>query len=245
MVEYVLAMATAFWLGLLTAISPCPMATNIAAISYIGRKVGSTSQVLLTGWLYAAGRTLAYVGLGAILVFSVISQPQVSMFLQQRMPLFLGPILLVVALFLLDLIPLSFSTGGMSESMQKRIDTMGMWGGLLLGIVFAMAFCPTSAVLFFGSMLPVALELQSAFVIPALYGIGTAVPVIVFAVLIAFSAQTVGTAYNRLSQFEWWARRATGVIFLVVGFYFSLVHIFEVDLFGVLSRTPGSPGQSI
>ena len=125
---YVVGVVSALWLGILTSISPCPLATNIAAISYIGRRVGSPRQVLLSGMLYALGRSLAYLALGMLLVASVLSIPQLSLFLQKYMNKLLGPILIVVAMFLLGLIQLNITGPGVSDTMQKRVDALGMWG---------------------------------------------------------------------------------------------------------------------
>ena len=142
-----LGLVTAVWLGLLTSISPCPLATNIAAISYIGRRVNSPRQVLLSGALYTLGRTLAYIVLGAFLVASVLSVSQLSMFLQKYMNKLLGPLLIVVGMFLLDLIQLNTSGAGMNEGLRRRVDALGLWGALPLGVVFALTFCPVSAAL--------------------------------------------------------------------------------------------------
>lgn len=228
MTEYFVGVWSALWLGILTSISPCPLATNIAAISYIGRKVGNARHVFLTGLLYTLGRTLAYLALAVVLVASVLSVPQIAMALQKYMHLVLGPILIIVGMFLMGLIELNISGKGMSAGLQKRVDAMGIWGALLLGVVFALTFCPTSAALFFGSLVPLSLKVNSSVVLPAMYGVGTALPVMVFAVILATSAQAVGTAYNVLAKIEWWARMLTGLIFIVVGLYFSLKHVFHV-----------------
>ncbi len=228
MTEFIVGAGSALWLGILTSISPCPLATNIAAISYIGRRVGNARYVFLTGLLYTLGRTLAYVALAFVLVATVLSVPQVSMFLQQYMQLVIGPLLIVVGMFLIGLIELQLGGGGMGERLQKRVDALGIWGSLLLGVVFALTFCPTSAALFFGSLVPLSLTLGSRVALPAIYGIGTALPVLVFAVLLATSAQSVGKAYNVLAKLEWWARMLTGGIFILIGIYFSLAFVFEV-----------------
>jgi cytochrome c-type biogenesis protein len=226
--EYIIGVGSALWLGILTSISPCPLATNIAAISYIGRKVGNSRQIFLTGLLYTVGRTLAYLGLAFVLVASVLSMPQISMFLQKYMSLVLGPILIIVGMFLLGLIQLELGGKGMSGGLQKRVDALGIWGALLLGMVFALSFCPTSAALFFGSLVPLSLKVNSSVTLPVIYGVGTALPVMVFAVLLAISAQSVGKAYNVLAKIEWWARMITGWIFVLVGIYFSLKYVFQV-----------------
>jgi cytochrome c biogenesis protein CcdA len=228
MTEFIIGAGSALWLGILTSISPCPLATNIAAISYIGRKVASARQVFLTGLLYTVGRTLTYLGLAFVLVASVLSVPQVSLFLQKYMHLVLGPLLILVGMFLLGLIELNMGGSGMGEGLQKRVDALGVWGSLLLGIVFALTFCPTSAALFFGSLIPLSLKVNSSVTLPAIYGVGTALPVMVFAVLLATSAQSVGKAFNVLGKIEWWARMMTGWVFILVGIYFSLKYVFQV-----------------
>jgi len=231
MQELALGLASALGLGLLTSISPCPLATNIAAITYIGRRVSSPRQVFLTGLLYTLGRMFAYLGLAVLLLASALSIPRVSMFLQQQMPLILGPLLIIVGAFLLGLFSFNLPGGGMAQAAQRRADTWGMWGALVLGAVFALSFCPVSAALFFGSLLPLALQAKSPVVVPSVYGLGTALPVVVFAGLIAFSAQTVGRAFQILTKVEWWMRTITGAGFIAIGCFLSLRDIF--GLFGV------------
>jgi cytochrome c biogenesis protein CcdA len=225
--ELVIAAASALWLGILTSISPCPLATNIAAISYIGRRVDNSRQVFLAGLLYTAGRMVAYLGLTCLLAYTALSIPQVSLFLQKYMHVVLGPILIVMGMFLVGLVQLNFGGRGVSEGLQNRVDALGVWGALLLGIVFALSFCPTSAMLFFGNLMS-SLKANSTVIVPLVYGVGTALPVLAFAVLIAASAQIVGKAYDVLSKVEWWARMITGGVFILVGIWFSLKYIFEV-----------------
>ena len=249
MVAYLLYAGAALYLGLLTSISPCPLATNIAAISYVGRKVGDSRWVMAAGLLYTLGRCLLYLALAVLLATTAMSIPAVSLFLQKYMHLVLGPIFLLLGMFLVGLI--TFSGGGamMSEGMQKRIDAMGIWGALLLGVLFAVAFCPTSAAWFFGLValmlgseagavtamlakigisLPEASLPGATVVLPLIYGIGTAVPVLLVAFLLAYSAKSVGKTYNMLSKIEWWARQITGWIFVLAGVCFSLKYAFEV-----------------
>jgi cytochrome c biogenesis protein CcdA len=251
MLTYLLYLVAALYLGVLTSISPCPLATNVAAISYIGRKVDSPRSVIHAGLLYTIGRCLLYLGLAVLLTTTALSIPAVSKFLQKYTHLALGPVFLLLGMFLVGL--LTFSSGGtvMSEKMQKRVDAMGIWGALLLGILFAVSFCPTSAAWFFGLLalimgseagaitgvmakvgitLPEAALPAGSAVLPLVYGIGTALPVIVVAFLLAYSAQAVGKTYNALSKIEWWARMATGWVFILIGVYFSLEYVFEVPL---------------
>ena len=230
MIEFLLGIASAFWLGILTSISPCPLATNIAAISFVGRRVGSPMKVFLAGLLYTAGRTLTYLVLGVLLVSSLLSAPYLSHILQKYMNKVLGLVLILVGMVLMELIQINFFGSGVSEKIQKRVEALGMWGALLFGVVFALSFCPVSAALFFGSLLPVALRYESGVILPSVYGVATGIPVFVFAILIALGAKRVGEAYNKIVPFEKWARRATGAIFVLVGVYYCLTHIFGMQL---------------
>jgi cytochrome c biogenesis protein CcdA len=228
MEEYALAIATALWLGLLTSISPCPLATNIAAISYIGHRAGDTRRVFWSGVLYTAGRTIGYVVLAVVIVAATLSLPQLSRVLQTYMHVALGPLLILVGMVLLGLV--SFDLGGsvLSEAYRRRIEGLGLWGALLLGLAFALSFCPTSAALYFGSLIPLSLKMESSVVLPLAYGLGTAAPVFVFALIIAFSAKSVGQAFHILGKIEKWARWITGAIFIGVGVWFSLRYVFGV-----------------
>jgi cytochrome c-type biogenesis protein len=228
-VEFALGLGWALWLGIFTSINPCPLATNVAAISYIGRRVSNSRQVLLSGLLYALGRTLVYLVLGVLLVESLLASNQVSSFLRGFMNELLGPVLILIAMFLLGMIEISFSGPGVSEKMQRRVDALGVWGALLLGILFALAFCPTSAALYL-KLIQDSTSLRSPVAMPSLYGLGTALPVVVFAVILAFSAKSLGKAFNRLAQIEWWVRLITGLLFLALGMYFTLVHVFELTI---------------
>ncbi len=226
MSEYLLAASWALWLGILTSISPCPLATNIAAISYLGRRVDSPRYVLVAGLLYTVGRVAAYVGLALVLVSTALSVPQVSMFLQHYMHVVLGPVLVLLGMLLVGLIQVGFGGRGMSAELQQRIHAWGIWGSLALGVLFALAFCPTSAALFFGNVLS-AIEADSTVTLPLVYGVGTALPVLVFALLVAFGTQALGRAFGALSKVEWWARMATGWAIILVGVWLTLQNLLQ------------------
>lgn len=217
-----LPVVSALWLGILTSISPCPLAANIAAVSYVGRHVGSPRRVLFAGVLYTAGRAIAYLALGAAAVWSLMSVVSASSFLQGSFSRLIGPMLIVVGLFLLGLFSFSIRGAGVSDAMRERIDRAGIWGALPLGAILALAFCPVSAALFFGSLVPLATQNASPILLPAVYGIGTGLPVVVFAVLIALGVGWMGAALHRLQAFEKWARFATGLIFVGVGIFETL-----------------------
>jgi cytochrome c-type biogenesis protein len=227
---FLISGASALWLGILTSISPCPLATNIAAISYLGKHVEDTSQVVANGFLYTLGRTATYVLLAAVAVFTILSIPELSFFLQRYMNKVIGPILVVVGLVLLGIIPLPSLNLICGEKFQSRDHRRGKWGAGALGMLFAFSFCPTSAALFFGSLIPLAIEKRSVVVLPALYGLGTALPVFGFAILIALGAKSVAVAFRRLTVLEVWARRITGTVFILIGIYFCSTYLFNVPI---------------
>ncbi|NMB74449.1 MAG: sulfite exporter TauE/SafE family protein [Myxococcales bacterium] len=223
MESFAAAAGTALWLGILTSISPCPLATNIAAISYTGRRVGRPLWVLAAGLLYTLGRTLTYFAVALLVVKTLVSVPGLSQFLQQRMNQILGPLLLLIGLMLLDVIPWPWTGGaGVSEKLKARVDRIGLWGAGLLGLVFAMAFCPLSAALFFGSLIPLSLRHDSAVLLPILYGIGTALPVVIVSGILAFAANRISKAFDALSRIERWMRRLTALVFIGIGLYYTL-----------------------
>lgn len=223
-----LAVLSALWFGILTSISPCPLATNITAISFVGRRTGSHRGVLVSGLLYTVGRALVYMAIGVLLVMSLLSAPTVSLTLQTWMNKLLGPILILVGMVMLGLLRFNLRGRGMSEGLQQRVERWGLLGALALGCLFALSFCPVSATLFFGSLLPLAVKHESGVLLPFVYGIGTALPVVVFALILAFGARWLGKAFERVTQIEQWVRWLTGFIFIGVGIYMSLVYVYRI-----------------
>jgi cytochrome c biogenesis protein CcdA len=228
MTEMLLVAVTAFWLGLLTSISPCPLATNIAAISYIGREASAPRRLLLSGVLYTVGRMTSYIVIGAVLVAGLLSIPMVANALQLHMNKLLGPLLIVIGMFLLGLLEFNFSSTCGPDAWQRRLGSWGMWGAAPLGMLLALAFCPVSAALFFGALVPLSVKHGSSFFLPALFGVGTGLPVLVFAVLIGYGVRSVGKMFNQLTKAEVWLRYATGAVFVLIGLYYSLRFIFGV-----------------
>jgi cytochrome c biogenesis protein CcdA len=217
---------SAFWLGVLTSISPCPLATNAAAISFVARNLGSSRKVLWSGILYSAGRMLVYITIAVLAVASLLSLPEVSFFLETNMHKIIGPLLIIVGIILLDVLPVYFSTSFVSDSVQVRAGKWGVWGSGLLGVVFALTFCPLSAALFFGSLIPLAVDGKSAVLMPSVYGLGTALPVFGFALVMAFGVKSLGKFFEKLTQMEKWARKATAFVFIAAGLYLLLKSIF-------------------
>ncbi|MGC9199234.1 MAG: aromatic aminobenezylarsenical efflux permease ArsG family transporter [Acidobacteriaceae bacterium] len=221
-----IAAATALWLGVLTSISPCPLATNVAAVSYVARSVSRPRSILLAGLLYSMGRAIAYVAIAALVVKSLLSIPQLSLLLQKYVNQLLGPVLILAGMFLVGLLRLPgvgvFAGARITESLAQDFG-----GSFLLGALFALSFCPMSAALFFGSLIPLATSSRSSILLPALYGLGTALPVIAFAVLTASGTRSISRLFDRLISLEAWARRLTGALFLSIGIYFSWIYLIE------------------
>jgi cytochrome c-type biogenesis protein len=225
MPSYYLDIFSAFWLGILTSISPCPLATNIAAVSFMSRNLGSSKKVLWSGLLYAAGRMLTYVAIAVLAVVSLLSLPDVSFFLESNMHKIIGPLLMIIGIILLDVIPISFSASLVGNSIQEKAGKWGIWGSGLLGIIFALTFCPLSAALFFGSLIPLAVDGKSAVMMPSVYGLGTALPVVAFALVMVFSVKSIGKLFDKLTQIEKWVRKITAVIFIGAGIYLLMKNL--------------------
>lgn len=226
---YAIGLFTAAWLGVLTSISPCPLTTNIAAISFISRRSEHPLSVFGSGVFYTLGRAVTYAAIGAILVGGLLSAPVVSAFLQKYMNRILGPVLIVTGVFLLELIKLNLSISAGGEKSQRLGNRGGIISAMLLGIIFALSFCPVSAaIFFFGGLVSVSVKHNSFLMFPLVYGVGTALPVIVFAMMIAGGAKLLASAFRKITVFEKWSRRITGAIFIAAGIYYCLAYIFEI-----------------
>lgn len=218
---------TALWLGVLTSISPCPLATNIAAISFLSKKIAHPKTVLLSGVSYTIGRMSAYAILGFLIVKSLLSVPIVANFLQRYMNKALGPILIITGLFLLDILKLNIPSLAIAEKQQRKIAGSGIFGAYILGFIFALSFCPISAALFFGSLIPLAVDNKAGLILPFIYGIGTGLPALIFAVAIALGVASLNLWFRRITRLEIYARKITGVIFIAVGAYYILAYVIS------------------
>ncbi len=218
---------SAFILGLMTAISPCPLATNITAIAFIGKNIENKRKVFINGILYTLGRAITYVTLGVILYFGA-SKFHVASFFQSNGEKFLGPLLLIIGVFMLDFIKIKFpGLGNITDKFQNNEKQGSGLSALLMGVVFALAFCPYSGVLYFGMLIPMTISSSSGLILPLVYAIATGLPVIIFAYIIAFTLSGVGKLYSRLKAFELWFRRVVSAIFILVGLYY--IYIFYLQ----------------
>ncbi len=210
---------TAFILGLMTSISPCPLATNITAIGFISKDIVNQRKVFVNGLVYTLGRAISYTAIGLLFFFGA-SQFEFAGFFQEWGEKILGPLLIIIGLFMLGILKFKIpGIGSLTEKMENKSNS-GFWGVLLLGVVFALAFCPYSGVLYFGMLMPMTISSASGLYLPLFFAIATGIPVIIFAWLIAFSVGSIGNVYNKLKTFELWFRRIVAVLFIVVGAYY-------------------------
>ncbi len=226
--ELLIAFGSALWLGILTSISPCPLASNIAAVSFLSKKITHPFMVFLSGLAYTVGRMVAYAALGWIIINSLLGVPQVVQFLQKYMGKALGPLLIVTGLFLLEIITIKLPGVALSQKHHNKLVESGALGAFLLGFIFALAFCPISAALFFGSLIPLAISSKVGVVLPFIYGIGTGLPVFIFAVAVALGVTSLSHWFHRITKLEYYTRRITGVIFIMVGLYYAGIYILRL-----------------
>lgn len=213
---------TAFLLGLLTAISPCPLATNIAAIGYISRDIGDRRRIFAKGLAYTLGRVVAYTTLGLVLLYLLsrsIDTFGLQSFIADYGSLAIGPLLVIVGLLMLFGHKLRMPGIKTGSDRTESLASRGCWGALLLGIVFALAFCPSSGILYFGVLIPMSATDQMGYLLPMIFAIATALPVLIVAWLLAFSAGEIGRFYGRVKTIERWASLIVAVLFIVVGIY--------------------------
>ncbi len=216
---------TALLLGLMTAISPCPLATNITAIGFISKDVEDNRKVFINGLVYTLGRAVSYTLL-AVIIFIGADQFKISEIFLLYGEKIIGPLLIIIGLLMLDILKIKFpGLSGITRRFQET-GTNSYWDVLLLGIVFALAFCPYSGVLYFGMLIPMTISSASGLYLPVVFAMATGIPVIIFAWLLAYTVSGVGKLYTRLKTFEIWFRRVISVVFIGVGIYYVVIIYF-------------------
>lgn len=214
---------SAFILGLMTAISPCPLATNITATAFISKNISSKRKVFLSGLLYSLGRGFSYSVIGLILYFGA-SKFHVARFFNQNGEKYLGPLLIIIGLIMLNIIKLNFlGKLNFQEKLSENFKDKGLLGSFLIGVVFALAFCPYSGALFFGMLIPMTITSADGLYLPIIFAFGTGLPVILFTYLLAFTAGKIGVFYNRITKIETVMRTVVGVVFILTGLYYVLI----------------------
>lgn len=215
----------AFALGLLTAVSPCPLATNISATAFIAKTIESSRKVLLSGILYTLGRMFSYTLIGAVIYFG-ISKFEIAKFFQGKGEKFIGPVMIIIGLIMLDVIKLNFISGGkLTEKLSDNFKSKGLLGSFLLGALFALAFCPYSGALFFAMLIPMTLKTGAGLALPVVFSIGTGLPVILFSFVIAYSIEKLGVYFKAITKIEKVMRIIAGVIFIIAGLYYLNIYL--------------------
>lgn len=221
--QYNIPILSAFILGLMTAISPCPLATNITATAYISKNISNKRKVFLSGLLYSLGRGFSYTAIGFILYFGA-SKFHIARFFNQNGEKYLGPLLIIVGLIMLNVIKLNFlGKSNFQEKLSERFKDKGLLGSFLIGLVFALAFCPYSGALFFGMLIPMTIASADGLYLPIVFAFGTGLPVILFTYLLAFTAGSVGVFYKSITKIEKVMRTIAGVVFILTGLYYVLI----------------------
>jgi len=211
----------AFFIGLMTAISPCPLATNITAIAYISKKINNGKHTLITGFVYTLGRMFTYVLLASLIVYIGINVQAISLFLQKYGERLIGILLVFIGLVMLNIIRLNFiKSSGKLDKIKEKLSEKGYLGSFLLGVLFALAFCPFSAVLFFGMLIPLALQYSDGILIPSVFAFATGLPVILLSFVLVFSVSKLSSIMKKVELAEKYTRYIVGLIFIIVGAYY-------------------------
>jgi cytochrome c-type biogenesis protein len=212
---------TALLLGLMTAISPCPLATNITAIGFISRDIGNRNRVFINGLLYTLGRVITYTAI-ALIIFLGADQLKFGGFFQRYGEKIIGPLLVIIGLFMLDIFKIEFPGFSKLISRMQGKKKWGYFDAVLLGLVFALAFCPYSGVLYFGMLIPMTIASPSGLYLPIIFAGATGIPVIIIAWVLAYTVSGIGNVYNKIKSFELWFRRIISVLFIIVGIYYII-----------------------
>ena len=211
----------AFFIGLMTAISPCPLATNITAIAYASKRMDNSKHTIAIGLFYTLGRMLTYVLIASAIVWIGINTQSIALFLQKYGAKLLGPLLLIIGVVMLDIIKINFlKSNDRLNKLKEKLAQKGFLGSFLLGVIFALAFCPFSAVLFFGMLIPIALKAGDGLLIPSVFAFATGLPVIIFSFMLVYSVSKLGMIMNKIGVFEKLARKIVAGVFILAGLYY-------------------------
>lgn len=216
---------SALVLGLMTAISPCPLATNITAIGFISKDIDKSKRVFVNGLVYTLGRVITYTSI-ALIIYLGADRFKLSGFMQLYGEKVIGPVLILIGLLMLDVIRVNFPGVSRLTSAMENKSHWGFFDALLLGMIFALAFCPYSGVLYFGMLVPMTVASVSGLYLPVVFAIATGIPVLILAWILAFSIGSVGKVYNSIQHFESWFRRVVAILFIGIGIYYIISRLF-------------------
>ncbi|HBI16914.1 MAG: cytochrome c biogenesis protein transmembrane region [Candidatus Moranbacteria bacterium GW2011_GWF2_34_56] len=218
--QYNIPLVSAFALGIMTSISPCPLATNITAIAYISKEIKTAKHTLMSGLVYTLGRAISYTFL-AILIYFGFSSFEIAKIFQGWGDKVLGIILILIGLIMFGVIKINFGGNNQKvEQLKSWLASKGYVGALILGMLFALAFCPYSGVLFFGVLVPMIFNSNESLLLPPIFALGTGLPVIIFSFLLAFSVGKISKIYNALGKIEKIMRYGVATVFLLTGIYY-------------------------
>ena len=217
-------LVAAFFIGLMTAFSPCPLATNITAIAYISRKIDDSRHTIIVGFVYTLGRMVSYAGLASLIVYIGVNTQEIAFLLQTYGEKFIGPLLLVIGLVMLEIVQIDFGKGGgLIDKAKEKLSEKGYLGAFLLGVIFALSFCPFSAVLYFGMLIPLALKTGDGILVPSVFAFATGLPVIVSSILLVKSVSSMSRMMNKVHKVEKTIRRLVAFVFVAVGLYYIAI----------------------
>ncbi len=214
---------SAFILGIMTSISPCPLATNITATAFISKNISDKKKVFLSGLIYSLGRAFSYTTIGLILYFGA-SKFEIARFFNQNGEKFLGPLLIIIGLIMLNIIKLNFlGTSNFQEKLSEKFKDKGLLGSFLIGVVFALAFCPYSGALYFGVLIPMTIADSNGLYLPVIFALATGLPVILFTYLLAFTVGKISSFYTKITKIEKNMRKITAIVFILTGLYYLAI----------------------
>ena len=223
----VLAILSASWLGLICAVSPCPLAANVATLGIIVRNAANPWHVTWNALAYALGRILTFIAIASAITAGFAAAPMLSHALQKHISVFAGPLLIIIGAVLLDFVSLpSLPLRGSLAKFRTRLSNCGTIGTFALGVVLTLAFCPSSAALFFGGLLPLAIERNAPIMLGAFFGMASVLPVIAIALVIAFASNQTAMMLDAFAVFERWSKRITAAICLIAGIYLTVIMTF-------------------
>lgn len=219
---------TSLGLGALTVIHPCPLSTNIAAVSLLYSWKQNYKSRILTALLFVFGEIVTFAVLGILISFGMLNLPIVANFLQVYMRQLLGPILIMVGMILSGILLPRQYTLKISEHFPLVFSKFGISGGLVLGILIALSFCPMSAAIFFGVLIPLAISSNTVVLYPVFFGIGSSIPLLLIVIVITKSTVLFNRSFLLKKSVEKKLREVASIAVILIGIFMSLRYIFKI-----------------
>ncbi len=219
-----LPLLTVFLFGLVGAVAPCQLTTNLSAMAYVGSRIGG-ARPGREALAYVLGKILVYTVLGALAVAVGRELQAAAIPVAVTVRKVLGPLMIVVGLGFLGVVRLRGSAGrGVSAWLQARLPGRGPVRAFLLGVAFSLTFCPTLFWLFFGLTIPLALGSAAGWAFPGLFAIGTALPLLAFTVLLMIGTDLTQGFVARVRRSHRLIGRIAGAVFILAGTHDTLTY---------------------